>query len=275
MVAKIDPLGMPRPHLPELDPEYYGFTDGGHGPAVFDRHDSRPRRADAAARLSSGCATPTAARSACSSCTSTISASANGCRSGWRRPRTASRSPSKEQLRILTRLTDAVIFEEFIQKKFIGAKSFSLEGAESLIPLLDLAIEKAGDQGIHEIVHGHGPPRPAQRAGQHHGQEPAGDLPRVRRHRSQAAPGPRRREVPPRLQQRLDHRRAAQGPPLAVLQSQPPGVRQSRWPMGRTRAKQDRSGDIAARARHGAADPRRRGLRRRRRRAGDAQPQPA
>src|SRR5262249_22573527 len=45
-----------------------------------------------------------------------------------------------EQLRILTRLTDAVIFEEFIRKKFIGAKSFSLEGAESLIPLLDLAI---------------------------------------------------------------------------------------------------------------------------------------
>src|SRR5262245_10661446 len=33
-----------------------------------------------------------------------------------------------EQIRILTRLTDAVIFEEFIRKKFIGAKSFSLEG---------------------------------------------------------------------------------------------------------------------------------------------------
>src|SRR5690606_17914366 len=45
----------------------------------------------------------------------------------------------REQFRILTRLTDAVIFEEFIQKKFLGAKSFSLEGAESLIPLLDLA----------------------------------------------------------------------------------------------------------------------------------------
>jgi 2-oxoglutarate dehydrogenase E1 component len=59
-----------------------------------------------------------------------------------------------EQIRILTRLTDAVIFEEFIRKKFIGAKSFSLEGAESLIPLLDLAIERAGEQGIDEIVLG-------------------------------------------------------------------------------------------------------------------------
>lgn len=59
-----------------------------------------------------------------------------------------------EQLRILTRLTDAVMFEEFIQNKYVGAKSFSLEGGESLIPLLDMAIEKAGDQGIKEIVIG-------------------------------------------------------------------------------------------------------------------------
>ena len=57
-----------------------------------------------------------------------------------------------EQLRILTRLTDASVFEEFLQKKYIGAKSFSLEGAETLIPLLDLLIEKAGDDGVEEIV---------------------------------------------------------------------------------------------------------------------------
>jgi 2-oxoglutarate dehydrogenase E1 component len=59
-----------------------------------------------------------------------------------------------EQLRILTRLTDAVVFEEFIRKKFIGAKSFSLEGCESLIPLLDLAIERAGEQGVNDIILG-------------------------------------------------------------------------------------------------------------------------
>ena len=59
-----------------------------------------------------------------------------------------------EQLRILTRLIDATVFEEFLQKKFIGAKSFSLEGAESLIPLLDLLIERAGNQGVEEIVLG-------------------------------------------------------------------------------------------------------------------------
>ncbi len=59
-----------------------------------------------------------------------------------------------EQLRILSKLTDAVSFEEFIQKKYVGVKSFSLEGGESLIPLLDLAIEKAGSLGVREIVFG-------------------------------------------------------------------------------------------------------------------------
>ena len=60
----------------------------------------------------------------------------------------------EEQFRILTKLTDAVVFEDFIQKKYVGVKSFSLQGAESLIPLLDLAVEKAGEQGVDEIVFG-------------------------------------------------------------------------------------------------------------------------
>jgi 2-oxoglutarate dehydrogenase E1 component len=63
------------------------------------------------------------------------------------------RSPPREvQLRILTRLTDAVIFEEFVRKKYLGAQTFSLEGAETLIPLLDLALEAAAEDGIAEIV---------------------------------------------------------------------------------------------------------------------------
>ncbi len=60
----------------------------------------------------------------------------------------------EQQIRILTRLTDAEIFEEFIHKKFVGAKRFGLEGAESLIPLLDLALEDAGEFGIGDIVIG-------------------------------------------------------------------------------------------------------------------------
>jgi 2-oxoglutarate dehydrogenase E1 component len=63
------------------------------------------------------------------------------------------RSPSREvQLRILTRLTKATIFEEFVRKKYLGAHTFSLEGAETLIPLLDLALEASAEDGLAEVV---------------------------------------------------------------------------------------------------------------------------
>lgn len=57
-----------------------------------------------------------------------------------------------QQVRVLTKLIDAEIFEQFIHKKFLGAKRFSLEGGESLIPLIDLALERAGEQGVEEAV---------------------------------------------------------------------------------------------------------------------------
>ena len=59
-----------------------------------------------------------------------------------------------EQRRILTKLMDAELFEQFIHKKFLGAKRFSLEGAETLIPLVDLAIGDAASQGVEEVVVG-------------------------------------------------------------------------------------------------------------------------
>ncbi|HSN97005.1 MAG TPA: 2-oxoglutarate dehydrogenase E1 component [Candidatus Nanopelagicales bacterium] len=59
------------------------------------------------------------------------------------------------QLRILTKLSDAEIFEQFIHRSYeAGTKRFSLEGAESLIPLLDLLIERAGEHEVGEIVMG-------------------------------------------------------------------------------------------------------------------------
>ncbi len=60
----------------------------------------------------------------------------------------------EQQVRILEKLTDAIIFEEFVRKKYVGAKTFSLEGAETLIPLLDFAIDRLAQQGVREIVMG-------------------------------------------------------------------------------------------------------------------------
>lgn len=48
----------------------------------------------------------------------------------------------------------AVGFENFIHKKFVGQKRFSLEGAEALIPSLDAVIEKGAELGIEEFVIG-------------------------------------------------------------------------------------------------------------------------
>ncbi|WP_149499270.1 2-oxoglutarate dehydrogenase E1 component [Roseiconus lacunae] len=60
----------------------------------------------------------------------------------------------EKQRRIYARLADASIFEEFVRRKFVGAKTFSLEGAETLIPMIDLSLEKAGEHGVKEVVMG-------------------------------------------------------------------------------------------------------------------------
>lgn len=61
----------------------------------------------------------------------------------------------EDQLRILTKLSDAEIFEQFIHRSYeAGTKRFSLEGGESMIPLLDLMVEHAGAMGVSEIVMG-------------------------------------------------------------------------------------------------------------------------
>jgi 2-oxoglutarate dehydrogenase E1 component len=59
-----------------------------------------------------------------------------------------------EQKRILSRLNDAEAFEMFLQTKFVGQRRFSLEGAESLIPLLDAVLTEAAKGGLHEAVIG-------------------------------------------------------------------------------------------------------------------------
>jgi 2-oxoglutarate dehydrogenase E1 component len=61
---------------------------------------------------------------------------------------------AEEQRRILAKLEAATGFEQFLHTKYVGQKRFSLEGAESLIPLLDVLIEESGDGGIEEIVMG-------------------------------------------------------------------------------------------------------------------------
>jgi 2-oxoglutarate decarboxylase len=64
------------------------------------------------------------------------------------------RTPREDQLRILRRLNAAEAFETFLQTKFVGQKRFSLEGGESLIPLLDAVLSKAAENGLDEVCIG-------------------------------------------------------------------------------------------------------------------------
>ena len=55
---------------------------------------------------------------------------------------------------ILHKLNQAVAFENFLHKKFVGQKRFSLEGAESLIPALDVLIEHGAELEVEEFIVG-------------------------------------------------------------------------------------------------------------------------
>ena len=66
----------------------------------------------------------------------------------------APRTPRDEQLRILRKLNSAEAFETFLQTKYVGQKRFSLEGGESVIPVLDAMISAAADAGLDEVCVG-------------------------------------------------------------------------------------------------------------------------
>lgn len=151
LMAEIDPLGRPRPGLPELDPHFYHLTE-----ADLDRSFS----------------TDTIEGPQSMSLRQIIKRLRNTyCRAigvqfmhmddlrvrQWLQVRmegTENRIQldRRQQMRIYRQMTTAAVFEEFIQKRFLGAKSFSLEGSETLIPLLEMAIERAASHEIDDVV---------------------------------------------------------------------------------------------------------------------------
>ncbi len=151
--AKIDPLGMPRETNSELNPESYGLH-----PGILEQKFS--------ARTVGGQNFQTLEEivqllrnTYCRSIGAQFMHIDNHDVRYWLQSRMESTQnrislDRKMQIRILTKLTDAVIFEEFVRRKYTGAKTFSLEGAETLIPLLDLALEKAGEHDVNEVVLG-------------------------------------------------------------------------------------------------------------------------
>ncbi|MFN9714394.1 MAG: 2-oxoglutarate dehydrogenase E1 component [Planctomycetota bacterium] len=151
LMAKIDPLGLTRKGPPELDPASYGLTEEDlrrpfTAPNI--QYTNGRTLADIIEKLRN---------TYCRSIGAQFMHIDNRNIRDWLQRRMESTENRLQlsrdvQMRIYTKLADASIFEEFIRKKYTGSKTFSLEGSESLIPLLDRALEKAGQHGARNVV---------------------------------------------------------------------------------------------------------------------------
>jgi len=153
-VARIDPLGMlAQPAVPDLDPDFHGFTDADMDREFDSSSLSAPKRMTLRDILT--LLTETYCR--------TI-----GCEymhitnieERWWLQRQLEPSHGQPQFdaekkkEILWYITAAEGIERYLHKKYVGQKRFSLEGGESLIPLLHEINHRAGDNGFREIVIG-------------------------------------------------------------------------------------------------------------------------
>ncbi|MDF1843122.1 MAG: 2-oxoglutarate dehydrogenase E1 component [Rubripirellula sp.] len=153
LVADLDPLGFALPDRPELSPEIYGLSD---------EDLSRPFDSSALENVVGGTLHQILTRLRNTYCRSIgvqfMHINRRSIRD-WLQRRMETTENRLElshdvQRRIYARLADASIFEEFVRRKFVGAKTFSLEGAETLIPMLDLALEKAAQHNVNQVVMG-------------------------------------------------------------------------------------------------------------------------
>ncbi len=153
LVAKLDPLGLYDRDVPELSPSSYG---------VNDEDLKRPLDSSALENVEGGTLDAILQKlqnTYCRSIGAQFMHIDNRPIRDWLQQRMETTQNRLElshetQRRIYVRLADASIFEEFVRRKFVGAKTFSLEGAESLIPMIDLALEKAGEHKVKEVVMG-------------------------------------------------------------------------------------------------------------------------
>jgi 2-oxoglutarate decarboxylase len=155
LIADIDPLNaLPVQYHPELDIETYGLTiwdldrefiTGG----LAGRHDATLREILDILR-----------RAYCGKVGTEYRHIQSKEQKLWIRERIRQEFVNPEPLTpetkkaLLARLVRAEQFERFLHTKYLGQKRFSLEGCETLIPLLDQLVERASEKGVEEITLG-------------------------------------------------------------------------------------------------------------------------
>ena len=153
--ANLDPLQrQERPPIPELDPASYGFTDADMD-VVFNISNTYFGQETASLRDLINFLRDTY----CRSIGAEFMYIGDPAEKRWLQEKLESirSTPSfnkEEKLHILDRLTAAEGLERYLHTKYVGAKRFSLEGSESFIASIDETIQRAGKNGVQEIVIG-------------------------------------------------------------------------------------------------------------------------
>jgi 2-oxoglutarate dehydrogenase E1 component len=153
--ANLDPLQrQERPNIPELEPPFYGFSDADLD-TVFNISNTYfgPETASLRDLLQ-------ALRDTyCRSIGAEFQYMTDPAQKRWMQEklestRAAGAFSAEQKQHILDRITAAEGLERYLHTKYVGQKRFSLEGGESFIASLDTLIQRAGSQGVQEIVIG-------------------------------------------------------------------------------------------------------------------------
>ena len=153
--ADIDPIKVyERPPVPDLDPEHYGFGEDdldrifNVGSLHFGKPEATLREIHDLLRDSYRGSIGTEV---------THLSSTEQKRWIQERLETSRGRPNFDAAKkrdILRRVTAARKLEDYLHRKYVGQKRFSLEGGENLIPLLDEVVQDAGSRGVREAVIG-------------------------------------------------------------------------------------------------------------------------
>jgi 2-oxoglutarate dehydrogenase E1 component len=156
LIAHLDPLGMqqrPRPRVLELG--YFGLSESDLDTEFFT--GSRP--SELAPKLKLREILAQLEHTYCGTIGAEFAHVSNTDERLWLQDqfllgRLTGKLTTEEQKNLLWQLSAAEGLERYLHTKYVGQKRFSLEGGDSLIPLLDDLIQKGGQNGIEECVIG-------------------------------------------------------------------------------------------------------------------------
>jgi 2-oxoglutarate dehydrogenase E1 component len=150
--ARLDPLGSPAPGHPMLSPEFHGIAADGLASVPSALIDDLPGETmdEVLAWLQK-------------TYTSSIGYEYEHLEDPesreWLRERIEGAEhcqplSADESLRLLERLVEVEALEQFLHRAYLGAKRFSIEGTDMMVPMLDLAVERASAAGAREVTIG-------------------------------------------------------------------------------------------------------------------------